>query len=74
MFQFKADCNDLSGNRSVEFSRSLNPELQTLDRWMAANNRSRDVLREGHDVMGPPARTVLAAVASVFMGPHTPGA
>jgi len=22
---------------SVEFSRSLNPELQTLDQWMAAN-------------------------------------
>jgi hypothetical protein len=38
MFQFKADFNDLySGNRSVEFSRSLNPELQTLDQWMAAN-------------------------------------
>jgi hypothetical protein len=26
-----------AGNRSVEFSRSLNPELQTLDQWMAAN-------------------------------------
>lgn len=38
MFQFKADFNDLyAGNRSVEFSRSLNPELQTLDQWMAAN-------------------------------------
>ena len=38
MFQFWADFNDLySGNRSVEFSRSLNPELQTLDQWMAAN-------------------------------------
>jgi hypothetical protein len=38
MFQFKADCNDLyCGNRSVEFSRSLNPELQTLDQWMGAN-------------------------------------
>jgi hypothetical protein len=35
MFQFWADFNDLySGNRSVEFSRSLNPELQTLDQWM----------------------------------------
>ena len=38
MFQFKADFNDLyCANRSVEFSRSLNPELQTLDQWMAAN-------------------------------------
>ena len=38
MFQFWADFNDLyCGNRSVEFSRSLNPELQTLDQWMAAN-------------------------------------
>ena len=32
MFQFWADFNDLyCGNRSVEFSRSLDPELQTLD-------------------------------------------
>ena len=38
MFQFKADFNDLyCANRSVEFSRSLNPELQTLDQWMAVN-------------------------------------
>jgi hypothetical protein len=38
MFQFWADFNDLyCGNRSVEFSRSLNPELQTLDQWMVAN-------------------------------------
>jgi uncharacterized protein YbjT (DUF2867 family) len=38
MFQFKADFEALySGNRSVEFSRSLNPELQSLDQWMAAN-------------------------------------
>jgi NmrA-like family len=38
MFQFWADFNDLyCGNRSVEFSCSLNPELQTLDQWMAAN-------------------------------------
>jgi hypothetical protein len=33
MFQFKADFNDLySGNRSVEFSRLLNPELVALNR------------------------------------------
>ena len=38
MFQFKADFNDrYYANRSIEFSRSLNPELQTLDQWMAAN-------------------------------------
>jgi hypothetical protein len=34
----RADFNDLySGNRSVKLSRSLNPELQTLDQWLAAN-------------------------------------
>jgi uncharacterized protein YbjT (DUF2867 family) len=38
MFQFKADFEDVyCGHRSVEFSRSLNPELQTLDQWLAAN-------------------------------------
>ena len=38
MFQFKADFSDrYYANRSIEFSRSLNPELQTLDQWMAAN-------------------------------------
>jgi uncharacterized protein YbjT (DUF2867 family) len=38
MFQFKAECNDeYCEVRSVEFSRSLNPDLQTLDEWMAVN-------------------------------------
>ena len=38
MFQFKRDCNeDYCGARSLEVSRRLNPELQTLDTWLAAN-------------------------------------
>jgi uncharacterized protein YbjT (DUF2867 family) len=38
MFQFKCVCNDdYCVVRSVQLSRSLNPELQTLDEWMAAN-------------------------------------
>jgi uncharacterized protein YbjT (DUF2867 family) len=38
MFQFKRDFEDVyCANRSVEVSRSLNPELQSLDQWMAAN-------------------------------------
>jgi uncharacterized protein YbjT (DUF2867 family) len=36
MFQFKRDFNDyFCGARSVEFSRSLNPELLTFDAWLA---------------------------------------
>ena len=36
MFQFKRDFNDyFRGARSLEFSRSLNPELQTFDQWLA---------------------------------------
>lgn len=38
MFQFKRDFNDyFCGARSPEFARSLNPELQTLDQWLAKN-------------------------------------
>ena len=38
MFQFKRDFNEyFRGARSVEFSRSLNPELQTFDRWLSRN-------------------------------------
>jgi uncharacterized protein YbjT (DUF2867 family) len=38
MFQFKRDFNDyFCGVRSLEFSRSLNPELQTFDQWLARN-------------------------------------
>jgi uncharacterized protein YbjT (DUF2867 family) len=38
MFQFKRDFNDdYRRARSVEFTRSLNPELQTFDQWLARN-------------------------------------
>ena len=38
MFQFKRDFNDLyRGNRSLEESRSLNPELRTLKDWLKEN-------------------------------------
>jgi uncharacterized protein YbjT (DUF2867 family) len=36
MFQFKRDFNEyFSGARNLEFSRSLNPELQTFEQWLA---------------------------------------
>jgi uncharacterized protein YbjT (DUF2867 family) len=38
MFQFKRDFNaEFCGARSVEFSRSMNPALQSFDAWLAAN-------------------------------------
>jgi uncharacterized protein YbjT (DUF2867 family) len=38
MFQFKRDFNDQHrAARSVEFSRSLNPELQSFDQWLPRN-------------------------------------
>jgi uncharacterized protein YbjT (DUF2867 family) len=38
MFQFKRDFNDyFVGARSIEFSRSINPELQNFDTWLAEN-------------------------------------
>ena len=38
MFQFKHDFEeDFCGARSIEFSKSLNPELQSLDIWLEAN-------------------------------------
>ena len=38
MFQFKRDFNDyFCGARSIEFSRSLNPELQDFSRWLERN-------------------------------------
>jgi uncharacterized protein YbjT (DUF2867 family) len=41
MFQFKRDFNaDYCGARSLEFSRSLNPELQDFETW-AMRNRER---------------------------------
>ncbi len=38
MFQFKRDFNEaFRASRSVEFSRSLNPELQSFDEWLSRN-------------------------------------
>jgi uncharacterized protein YbjT (DUF2867 family) len=38
MFQFKRDFNDYyCGARNLDFSRSLNPELQTFDAWLEKN-------------------------------------
>lgn len=40
MFQFKRDFEEIfCGARSVEMSRSLNPELQTFERWLGAHQR-----------------------------------
>ena len=40
MFQFKADFEDYyCGARDLGFSRSLNPNLQTFDTWLAENAR-----------------------------------
>ncbi len=38
MFQFKRDFNDyFYGARNLEFTRSLNPELQTFEEWLAVH-------------------------------------
>jgi len=38
MFQFKRDFEEYyCGARSLEFSRSMNPDLQTFDAWLARN-------------------------------------
>lgn len=38
MFQFKHDFEEYyCGARSLQFSKSLNPELQSFDQWLAAN-------------------------------------
>jgi uncharacterized protein YbjT (DUF2867 family) len=38
MFQFKRDFNDyFVGVRNLEFTRSLNPELQTFEEWLAVH-------------------------------------
>ena len=38
MFQFKRDFEDVyCGHRNLDVSRSLNPDLQTLDQWLAQN-------------------------------------
>jgi len=36
MFQFKRDFNEYyRGVRNIDFSRSLNPELQSFEAWLA---------------------------------------
>jgi hypothetical protein len=36
MFQFKRDVNDyFCGVRDFDFTRTLNPELQTFGQWLA---------------------------------------
>ncbi|TAK09526.1 MAG: NmrA/HSCARG family protein, partial [Candidatus Manganitrophaceae bacterium] len=38
MFQYKRDFEkEFTGARSLSVSRSLNPELQTFDQWLARN-------------------------------------
>jgi uncharacterized protein YbjT (DUF2867 family) len=38
MFQFKRDFNQyFCGERNLEFSRSLNPEMQTFEQWLAVH-------------------------------------
>ena len=38
MFQFKRDFNaDFCAARSIEVSRTLNPQLQSFSQWLAAN-------------------------------------
>jgi hypothetical protein len=38
MFQFKRDFEDVfCGARHVEVTRSLNPSLQSFDKWLAQN-------------------------------------
>jgi uncharacterized protein YbjT (DUF2867 family) len=38
MFQFNRDCEkDYCGARNLDVARSLNPELQTFDQWLAQN-------------------------------------
>ena len=45
MFQFKRDFEkEYCGSRSVEFSRSLNPDLQTFENW-TINNKNRIPIR-----------------------------
>jgi hypothetical protein len=38
MFQFKHDFNEMyCAARDLDFSRSLNPRLQTFEQWLGAN-------------------------------------
>ena len=48
MFQFKRDFQDVfCGARSVEFSRTLNPKLQTFCEWLAENKTRIPVEERG---------------------------
>ena len=48
MFQFKRDFNDyFVGVRDLEFTRKLNPELQTFDQWLARHKNEIPVPEEG---------------------------
>jgi len=41
MFQFKRDFNEYyCGSRSIEFARSVNPQLQSFEKWLAANAKA----------------------------------
>ena len=41
MFQFKRDFNDdFNGIRDIEYSRELNPDLKSFEKWLAANATS----------------------------------
>jgi uncharacterized protein YbjT (DUF2867 family) len=45
MFQFKHDFNEIfCAARGLEFSRSLNPQMQTLDRWLSAHKQALEAV------------------------------
>jgi uncharacterized protein YbjT (DUF2867 family) len=49
MFQFKRDFEEyFCGARSINFSRSLNPELQTFETWLAKNKDRIPIEVETH--------------------------
>lgn len=48
MFQLKRDFQEVwVGNRSVDLARSLNPALQTFERWLAENKSRIPLVRYG---------------------------
>jgi len=84
MFQFNHDfSDDFCAARSVEFSRSVNPALQSFDGWLAANAKrirsgevaGRAAPRRGVDVR-PQARLSVPAARAIRdsrgrVGPRT---
>jgi uncharacterized protein YbjT (DUF2867 family) len=49
MFQFKRDFEEyFCGARSIAFSRSLNPQLQTFEAWLAKNKNRIPIEAETH--------------------------